>query len=66
VPKLFFTVPQLPVPVLVVKFSRLGLGLKPQQAGMVVVVVVIVVVVVVVVGGRVVVVVVDVVVVVGA
>ena len=55
VPKLFCTVPQLPAPVLVVKFSRFGLGLKPQQAGMVVVVVVDVVVVVVV--GRVVVVV---------
>ena len=58
VPALLCTVPQLPAPMPVVKSSRLGFGLKPQQAGMVVLVVVavVMVVVVVVVGGVVVVV----------
>ena len=60
-PVLVCTVPQFPLPMLVVKFSLPGFGLKPQQAGRVVVVVEDVVVVV---GGRVVVLVEDVVVVV--
>jgi hypothetical protein len=35
---LVFSVPQLPAPMLVVKFSALGFGEKPQQAARVVVV----------------------------
>src|SRR5207244_1001990 len=56
-PVLVTKLPQLPDPTPVVKFSTLGLGLKPQQPARVVVVVVVTVVVVVVATGRVVVVV---------
>src|SRR2546425_5043561 len=52
VPKLFCTVPQLPAPMPVVKFSSLGFGLKPQQPARVVVVVVVTIVVVVVTTGA--------------
>ena len=56
-PALLCTVPQLPLPIPVVKVSSLGIGLKPQQPTRVVVVVVVTIVVVVVATGAVVVVV---------